>query len=254
MLVICPGGTILNSGYYAACAGLKAQTEALELVANNLANLSTSGYRGQQATFHSLLSGYTGASATALNRAINDYNVLGDTRTDLVAGSLAPTGNPLDLAIEGEGFFPVQTSAGLRYTRNGNFRTSAKNQLTTAAGDLVMGSQGPITVPAGALSISADGTISVEGAVAGKLRIVEFVPGTSPLSEGLGLYSSSGAAPQDATASYVRQGMLESSNVNPVLATVSLMSVQRHFEMLQGALSAYYNTFNRIAAEDLPRI
>ena len=242
----------MNSGYYAACAGLRAQTQALELVANNLANVSTSGYRGQQATFHSLLSGYAGAGA--LSRAINDYNVLGDTRTDPTAGSLEPTGNPLDVAIEGPGFFTVRTSAGLRYTRNGSFRASASNQLITAAGDPLMGAQGPITLPAGAVSISADGTVSVDGAVVDKLRVVEFSQGTTPVPEGLGLYSSSGTAPQASASSYVRQAMLESSNVNPVMATVSLISVQRHFEMLQGALSAYYNTFNRIAAQDLARI
>jgi flagellar basal-body rod protein FlgF len=245
---------ILNSGYYSACAGLRAQTEALELVANNLANLSTVGYRGQQATFHSLLAGYAGAGSNLLNRAINDYSVLGDTRTDLTAGNLEPTGNPLDLAMEGGGFFVVQTQAGVRYTRDGSFRVSAKNLLVSAAGDLVLGDQGPVVVPSGQVSISADGTLSVDGAVAGKLRVVEFAPGAAPVAEGSGLYSADGTAPQAATASYVRQGMLESSNVNAVLATVNLMSIQRHFEMMQGALSAYYNTFNRIAAQDLPRV
>lgn len=244
----------MNSGYYSACAGLQAQTQALELVANNLANLSTSGYRGQQVTFRSLLAGYAGAASNQLNRAINDYDVLGDTRTDLSAGNLEQTGNPLDLGIEGSGFFVVQTAAGVRYTRNGGFQVSAKNQLTTAGGDPVLGDQGPIILPEGHVSISADGTLSVDGAVAGTLRVVEFAAGVSLRSEGLGLYSSFGAPPQAATASYVRQGMLESSNVNAVLATVNLMTVQRHFEMLQGAISAYYNTFNRIAAQDLSRV
>lgn len=244
----------MNSGYYAACAGLRAQSQALELVANNLANLSTTGYRGQQPTFSSLLAGAPAAGISPLNHAINDFNVLGETRIDQSAGNLEQTGNPLDLAIEGGGFFVVRTPAGLRYTRNGSLQLSAKGQLTTRAGDPVLGDQGPIIVPSGTASISADGTLSVNGAVVDKLRLVEFAPGSSPVSEGASYYSAPGVAPHPATASDIRQGMLESANVNAVMATVGMIAVQRHFEMLQGAMSAFYNTFNRIAAAELPRV
>jgi flagellar basal-body rod protein FlgF len=102
----------LHSGYYAACAGFKTQTDALDLVANNLANLSTTGFRGQEPTFHALLAGAQGERIGPLNRAINDFDVLGGTRIDLTSGSMQRTGNPLDLAIEGKGFFAIQTRAG----------------------------------------------------------------------------------------------------------------------------------------------
>lgn len=244
----------MNSGYYAACAGLRAQTQALEVVASNLANLSTSGYRGQQPIFRSLLAGATARNGDPLSRAINDFNVLSDARVDRSAGNLQPTGNPLDLAIEGSGFFVVQTKNGIRYTRDGNLQISAQGQLTTSAGDPVLGAQGAITVPTGPLSISADGTLSVNGAVADQIRMVEFAPDASLVPEGTSYYSTAGAAPPAASGSYMRQGMIESSNVNAVSATVSLIGVQRRFDMLQGAMSAYYNTFNRIAAQDLPRV
>jgi flagellar basal-body rod protein FlgF/flagellar basal-body rod protein FlgG len=243
----------MNSGYYAACAGLRAQTQALEVVASNLANLSTSGYRGQQPVFRSLLAGATALGNDPLSRAINDFNVMGDARVDRSAGNLQPTGNPLDLAIEGGGFFVVQTKNGIRYTRDGNFQVSAQGLLTTGTGDPVLGVQGPINVPSGPLSISADGTLSINGAVSDQIRMVEFPTTTSLLPEGTSYYAAS-SAPSPATTSYIRQGMLESSNVNAVLATASLISVQRRFDMLEGAMSAYYNTFNRIAAQDLPRV
>src|SRR5215470_3634064 len=134
------GGSTVDSGYYAACAGLRSQTQALEVVANDLANLNTSGYRGQQPTFRSLLAG--GESANPLNRAINDFNITGGTRLDLSTGSLERTGNPLDLAIEGQGFFAVQTRAGILYTRNGAFQVSASGELVTGEGDPVLGEQG----------------------------------------------------------------------------------------------------------------
>lgn len=246
----------MSSGYYAACAGLQAQTQALDLVANNLANVSTSGYRAQQSSFQSLLAGASGEWATMnpLNRAINDFNVIGDTRTDLRAGNLQHTGNPLDLAIEGSGFFAVQTAAGTLYTRNGNFRVSAKGQLTTSEGDLVLGVAGPIAIPSGEIAISPDGTISVNGGVAGKLRIVEFAPGSSPAARGNAFYSVPDAQAQISPDSSVREGMLESSNVNAVQAVVSLLVVQRQAEMMERAMSVFQSDIDRIAANELPKV
>lgn len=245
----------MNSGYYAACAGLMAQTQALDLVANNLANLSTAGYRGEQPDFRTVLAGRLLAVGTnPLNRAINDFGVLSGSALDLSPGNLERTGNPLDLAIEGKGFFAVQTPAGVRYTRNGAFQVSPKGQLITASGDPVLGEQGAIVLPPGPVSISADGTISSLGAVAGKLRIVEFAPGASPAAEGNSYYSAPATAVRPSANSSVRQGMLEASNVNPVAATVNLIVVQRQADMMERALSAYYNDINRVAAEDLPHV
>jgi flagellar basal-body rod protein FlgF len=244
----------LDSGYYAACAGLRAQTQALEVVASNVANINTAGFRGQQPMFRSLLASAGSELADPLNRAINDFGVLGGSRTDLSVGNLDRTGNPLDLAIEGPGFFAVQTQAGTLYTRNGNFQVSASGQLTTGAGDPVLGEQGPIAMPSGPTTISADGTISTNGAVAGKLRTVEFVPGSSPVAVGNSYYSAPEKGLRPAAASYIRQNMLESSNVNPTMAVVDLITVQRHAEMLERAMSAFQSSLDRIATSDLPKV
>ena len=244
----------MNSGYYAACAGLRVQTQALDLVANNLANASTNGYLGQQPTFRSLLASRYATVRSGLAATVNTFNVMGGTRFDFSPGNLQPTGSALDLAIEGNGFFVVRAQDVPVYTRNGSFRVSPKGVLTTAAGDPVLGEQGPITLPSGEISISSDGTISAQGAVVGKLRIVEFLPDASPTPLGVSYYDVPDNGVRPATSAQIRQGMVEASNVNPMIAVVSLIAVQRYADMLQRALSAYYSDFNRIAAEDLPRV
>jgi flagellar basal-body rod protein FlgF len=244
----------MDSGYYAACAGLSARVKSLDLVANNLANLNTTGYRGQAATFRSLLAGAGRIDANPLNRAVNDFGVLSGTRLDLGPGNLETTGNPLDLGLEGSGFFEVQAQGGRVYTRNGSFQVSAKGQLVTAQGDLVLGAQGPVTVPNGLLSISGDGTLSVDGAVAGKLRLVDFSPDAGLVATGNSYYQAPSDAVAQSSEASVRQGMLESSNVNAVSATVGLIAIQRNAEMMQRALDTFYSDFNRIAVTDLPRV
>jgi len=244
----------MDSGYYATCAGLAAQVQALDLVAHNLANLGTTGYRAQQATFRSLLAGGDMTRGNPLNEAVNDYGVLGGSRVDRSPGSLTATGNPLDLAIAGEGFFAVQSARGFLYTRDGNFRLTPAGQLLTAQGDAVLGGQGAITLPSGTVTVSADGTISVNGEVAAKLLLSEFAPDTELQAAGNALY----AAPKDselpAGSTSIRQGMLEEANVSPVASVVQLIAVQRNAEMLQRAMGVFDSQFNQIAAQDLPRV
>jgi flagellar basal-body rod protein FlgF/flagellar basal-body rod protein FlgG len=170
----------VESGYYAAFTALLAGTQALELAANNLANISTTGYKAPREFYNSLNASLSSPArqVSVLNRAINDYAVLGGARVDIQQGTPERTGNELDLALEGSGFFVVQTKVGLRYTRNGNFRTDANGQLVTARGDPVMGDQGPVQLPDAPVSISPDGTISSQGAVVANLRISDFPVGT----------------------------------------------------------------------------
>jgi len=249
------GVSNVDSGFYAACAGLRARTQALEVVANNLANLTTTGYRAQDTTFRSLLAGSERVNGNALNQAVNNFGVLGGSRTDLRSGNVETTGNSLDLALEGSGFFVVQRGSETLYTRNGNFRVSATRQLITSDGNPVLGEQGPIAVPSGRVAVGADGTISVDGAIAGKLRLTAFAPGTDLTAAGSSYYASPNSTVlASASDTAVRQGMLESANVNPVAATVSLIMVQREAEMLQRALSTFYSEFDHIAATDLARV
>lgn len=244
----------MDSGYYAACAGLAAQTQALELVAHNLANLSTTGYRGEQTTFRSLLTGQGAAGGNALNAAVNDFGVLGGSRLDLASGSLAPTGNPLDVAVAGSGFFTVQSAEGVLYTRDGGFHLTPAGQLVTSQGDAVLGEQGPVTLPSGNVAISSDGTISVDGSVVDRLRLAEFSPGTNLTAVGNATYSAPEGSALVAADSSVNQGMLEGSNVSTTEGVMQLITVQRNAEMLARALSALDGQLNQVAVQDLPKV
>lgn len=244
----------MDSGYYAASAGLAAQTQALELVAHNLANLATTGYRGQQTTFRSLLTGNGAVSLNPLNVAVNNFGVLSGSRLDLRAGSPVATGNPLDVAIAGSGFFSVQSADGVFYTRDGGFHVTSAGQLVTSQGNAVLGEQGPVTLPNGNVAISSDGTISVNGNVVEKLRLAEFPPGTNLTAMGNATYGAPEGAAVVAVESSVRQGMLEGSNVSPTESVVQLITVQRNAEMLSRALSALDGELNQIAAQDLPKV
>lgn len=244
----------MDSGYYAACTALMAKTQALDLVANNLANTSTPGYRAQHGIFRSLLAAASMHLVSNLNQAVNQYGILGGSQLDLGQGSLERTGNDLDFAIQGPAFFVVQNDKGRFYTRDGNFQVSPQGQLVTASGDAVMGENGIIRIVGGPVAVSPDGTVSINGAVAGKLAMVEFRPGTSLESVGKTNYSAPAGSDSQATHSSLVQGSLESSNVNAVASAVELVSVQRNAEMMQRALYLFHSEFNRIATDELPRV
>jgi flagellar basal-body rod protein FlgF len=244
----------MGSGYYAASAALVARTQALDAIANNLANASTVGYRSEHNVFKTVLADTGSASGSALDHAINNFSVMGQTVLDLSQGALQKTGNDLDVGIEGSGFFAVQTKSGTMYTRNGSFQMSGSRQLVTSAGDPVMGANGPISIPPGPVSISADGTISSNGAVAGKLKLVQFPKGTDLAAVGNNYYSAPSNSGTDATDSTVQQGSLESSNVNPILGMVELITAQRDAEMMQRSLSLYNTDMDKTATRELPKV
>ncbi len=241
----------MNNGIYAASTGLLARTQELDLAANNLANANTSGFRGERVSFKSQM---MTASANAAARAVNSFGVLGSPRTDFSQGSLQQTGNPLDLALEGSGFFAVQAPTGVQYTRNGNFHLTATGALVNAQGYAVLGTSGPITLPQGNAEISSSGVISVDGAVAGELQLVQFDSSVSLTALGDASFSAPAAAATTAVNLTVQQGSLESSNINPVESDVGLIEIQRNAEMLQRALNTLHTEFNKTAAEELPKV
>jgi flagellar basal-body rod protein FlgF/flagellar basal-body rod protein FlgG len=244
----------MDSGYYAACTALVSRTQALDTIANNLANVSTAGFRAEKNVFSSVLTNAGGGSSSALNQAINNFGVLGGTSLDATQGALQKTGNDLDVGIEGKGYFVVQTANGPMYTRNGAFQVSSKGQLVTSTGDAVMGDKGVISILPGTVSISPDGTISSNGAVTGKLKVVEFPEGTELTTQGSTYYSAPANTAAVAKDSSVRQGMLESSNVNPIASMVELVNAQRSAEMMQRALTMFNSEIDKTAAQDLPKV
>ncbi len=243
----------MESGYYAACAGLIARTDALEVAANNLANINSTGYKAQREYFNSLVAD-AAANSNPLNHAVNDFGVLGGAKVDLAPGNMERTAGELDLAIEGGGFFEVQTAQGKRYTRDGSFKLSADRQLQTQSGDPVLSPQGqPIQLPAGQTSISPDGTVSVDNSVVAKISMVEF-QGATMVPEGAANFNIQGGTVKPATHSALRQGMLESANLSAVSASVGLISIQRYADMLFRTLNIFHTEFNKTATEELPKV
>ena len=244
----------MNSGYYAACSGLMSRTEALDTIANNLANVSTAGFRASHNVFGSVLATLGTSPLSALNQDANDFGVLSGTQLDTTQGALVRTGNDLDLAMEGPGYFAVQTATGPVYTRGGNFRVSPQGQLITASGDPVLGDNGPITIVGTPVSISTDGTISANDAISGRLKLVEFAPAVEVHSAGGTYYTAPAGTAVPATNSQVRQGMLENSNVNPVTSVVEMITAEREVETMRRVLTMFSTELDKTAVQDLPHV
>lgn len=257
----------MNTGFYSAFAAFASRMDALQVIANNLANANTTGFKSQKEFYRSFLTSLSGIPIAApastvtqaVNQSINEFGVLGGSRLDLSQGTLESTGNDTDIALSGSGYFTVLTKNGIRYTRNGSFHLDPTRHLVTGDGDQVLsqqpaGKNQPIQLPSGKLTISADGSVSVDGGLVAKLRIEDFSPSTNLSSEG----SSNLIAPADAlpipNKAEIRQGMLESSNSDPVRGTVALIDLQRTAQIMERALAIFHNEFNRTAAQELPRV
>jgi flagellar basal-body rod protein FlgF/flagellar basal-body rod protein FlgG len=245
----------MDSGYYAAMTGLVARTQALDTAASNLANAQTPGFRAEREFFRSVLLG-PDALDSQLGHVVNNFGLLGGDRLDMAQGALTATGNPLDLAIEGEGFFQVQTPNGLRYTRDGGFHRSPTGQLITQAGEPVLSVGGKtIQLPPGEVTVGADGVVSVAGGVVATVGVFTFPPSAQLTPEGANRYD----APPGVTAvlsnkATVHQGSIEAANQDVIQGSLDLIVMQRQAEMMQKALTIFHTEFNKTASEDLPRV
>jgi flagellar basal-body rod protein FlgF/flagellar basal-body rod protein FlgG len=245
----------MDSGYYAAMTGLVARTQALDTAAANLANAQTPGYRAEREYFRSALLG-PDAQDSQLGRTVNNFGLLGGDRLSMAQGALQQTGNPLDLAIEGEGFFQVQTAHGLRYTRDGGFHRAQNGQLVTSAGEPVLSATGQlIPIPPGEVTVGGDGVVSVAGGVVARVGIFTFPTGAQLAPEGANRYiAPDGVTPQLSKTDTVHQGAIESANQDVIQGSLDLIVMQRQAEMMQKALTIFHTEFNKIATEDLPRV
>jgi flagellar basal-body rod protein FlgF len=216
----------------------------MDVVANNVANVNTNGYKADKSLFQEYLR--TGAredNFIGSDRAVSFVLDRGSYR-DFTQGSAEQTKNPLDVTIDGGGFLVVQTAAGERYTRDGGLQINNQGQLVTANGDAVLGTNGPIVFQPTDhdIAIAADGNISVvEGtnrtdSVRGKLRLVSFADAQQLLKEGSNLYSAGNAAAQPDTASRVRQGFVEKSNVSSVAEMSRMIEVTRTYTQIANML------------------
>lgn len=210
------------NGMTSAAAALRYWERRQEVAANNMANVNTEGFKGER------------VFARLLNGAFPEA----DSATDMRAGTLRPTGAPLDLALDGDAFLVVNTPRGERLSRGGSFRLDGAGQLLDPGGNPLQGEAGPIVVPDGApVTIQADGRVLAGGKDVGRLRL-ETIPAGTRLQhdEGTLFVPGAGRTPLAAGSAPVRQGFLEDSNVGAVGEMVDMISIQRSYASVQKAM------------------
>ncbi len=244
----------MNSGLYTAVSGLRAQMEALDVLANNLANLNTAGFK-EEKTFYRILNETLAANETdnpAIN--INNQAVLAGRALNFIDGSLLATHRDLDVALTGNGFLTVATPHGTRFTRNGGLMLNSKSVLCTAEGYPVLGENGQIALGEGRIDINAHGEVSLNGLRVDRLKIASFDPRIQMLKEGSSLLLPGGdPVKADPTNVEVHQGYLEQSNVNPIASVVGLVDIMRQYESIQKCVNLLMNDINAKSIEKIGR-
>jgi flagellar basal-body rod protein FlgF len=234
-----------------AASGLRARMESLELLANNIANANTGGYKADR-EFYSLYS-----AAEAQDDPLATMPVIERPWIDHAQGTLHSTNNPLDVALAGNGFFSVTGPSGPLYTRNGSFRLAVDGTLVTGDGYPVRSTDGtPVTLQNGrSVEIANDGTVRQEGQVVGQLAIADFTSTAGLTKQGNSYFRITDPAvrPGAPAGTAVEQGKLEDSNTGTAEGAVRLVSVMRQFEMLQKA-AALGAEMSRHAVQEVAKV
>lgn len=207
-----------------------ASYRAMDVIANNLANMSTAAFKRESVQFHQYLEqlpSVPGQTGPATLSFVQDAGVL----RDMTEGPVQRTDAPLDLAISGKGYFQVQTPGGTRYTRDGHFSLNSEGQIVTDSGYPLIGDGGPITITPddGPIHIAADGTVSGKNGQLGSIKLVAFADDGALTKEGASLYATTQAA-QQSPGGQLQQGMLEGSNVQPVIEMSHMIEVMRNYQ------------------------
>lgn len=221
----------MSSSIFTTLARQQGLVQEMQVVANNLANASTTGYKSDRAIFAEFLVSTGGPADTSLS-----MGGLGGHSFKMEQGGLNFTGGQFDLAIQGEGFFVVETPQGARLTRAGHFQLSAEGQLIDAHGHAVLSAGGnPITLPPEAITVSfgADGTLSSNGEIIDQLGMVRP---EGEMQRDSNSYFNAPAGYAASEAAQLVQGALEQSNVSPVLEVARMIEVQRAYEAGQALL------------------
>lgn len=227
----------MSGGMYLAAAGALVQQMRLELLANNVANINTLGYKGEKAIFRIA----EDAPATAPDPAADVIQPLSPYAPPFAAiidfsqGAIRQTGNPLDVAINGSGFFAVQTPDGVQYTRQGSFRLNDEGVLITPDGYPVLGEGGEIALEQGTVEIDMQGGVYVDGDEVARLQLTDFAEPGDLKKAGSGRFVAVDTALEQERApdTTLSQGYLESANVNPVKAMTEMIETSRAFDAYQ---------------------
>ena len=237
----------MPGGVYSALSGMQSRLEALERVAADLANTGTAGYKTERGARFAAERDF----ATQLQSAVDVSR--GGTRTDLSPGTIAHTGNDLDVAIDGEGFFAIQTGGVVRYTRSGNFTRRTDGVLATMKGEPLLDAEyKPIKLGAGRLRIDGDGTISADDAPAGRISVWQIDERELLRDTGMLFRPVPGAKARPAEAPLVPKS-LEQANVSMADRMTSIVDISRSFEALQKGISVLLNDIDSRAIAELGR-
>jgi flagellar basal-body rod protein FlgG len=223
-------GEILISGVFRLMDGSLAQQLRFENISNNLANINTNGFKKDILSFDKAL-------------ALNNLSSI-----DFSPGPIVHTGNNLDIAIGGSGFFKIQTSEGVRYTRDGAFTLDNQGRIVTRNGDTVLGLNGPITIRDESFSVNRDGQVNDKNGSLGTLAIVDFKEPRLLKKEGASHYVYAGARTDILPAENpdVQQSYLEKSNVNPSEEMIKMIEAYRNFESVQKAIQSMDEVTNKM--------
>jgi flagellar basal-body rod protein FlgF len=230
----------MNKGMYIAASGMIAKQAQVDLIAQNLANSNTAGYKKDTMSFKDYLV-QTEASPDPDGRIMTDISTV---TTDFSAGPVTKTGNPLDIAVDGKGLIALE---GDRYTRRGDLKKNNEGYLTTSDGTKVLGAGGPILIPSDSteISIGLEGKVSVmePGSTVpvqiDTIRIADFGPDAIITKVGNGQFTASG--PSTVSTSGVKQGYLEASNVGTVKEMIAMIEMQRGYESFQKVIQTFDN-------------
>ncbi len=238
-------------GLYSSSNGMPPMLVRMEVIANNLANINTTGFK-KDAMFVEMMNDAGVAPSANAGDLSSRVNVV--RTTDFADGSLAQTGNPLDVALQSNGYFVVQTPEGERYTRNGNFTLSLDGTLVTHDGFPVVGKEGRIKFPDvqrvvhGDVAINQAGEIMMDKNMIGELRVVEFADETKLRKSGDALFrvdKGVDAGLTDLDLPTIRQGFLEESNVDGIAEMIEMIEITRNFESNQKAIASQDATLER---------
>lgn len=238
----------------AAASGMQARLDALDMLANNLANTGSSGFKADREFYRTFLSPRLAGETDPI---VGETPVTERHWTDFSQGSITPTGNPTDLALSGNGFFAVNGTNGVLYTRNGSFHLDSKGLLTTSEGYAVRLSGGGTLTAQGTepLVVGKDGTVSQGTAVLGQLQLADFAQ-PQRLNKVASTYfevPENGAGPDKVCTAEVQQGRAEQSNSSPAESAARMMTLLRNFEMLQHAVKLG-TEMNRQAVQEIARV
>jgi len=237
-----------------AASGIRARLESLDMLANNIANGSSPGFKADREYFGLYLSPEANDSPAGTTPTL--LPVIEHQWTDFAQGSITPTGNPLDLALSGKGFFVAQTPSGPIYTRDGSFQISKQGELATLDGYPIQGQDGkPIQVDnTKTVAISPDGMVRQNGQDIAQIAVVDFSDPSALAKQGNNSFrlDSSSLRPTPALSAEIQQGKLEAANSQPAESAVRLVSVMRQFESLQKAM-AIGNAMDRQVVQEVAK-